>query len=157
MHVPSPLIDLEARLGYTFSDSSLLKTALTRQAYINENPNNAQDCMDPLATVGDAVLGAVVAARLYESGIRDKGTLTSEKIRGVNRDKTREFAKKFLLDEYIRWGKGEEKNRIWEQGNQAFDTAFEALIGAVFLDIRHTGGNGLAAVQDLLEGWEFFK
>jgi len=154
--VTASLPDLEARLGYTFSDRTLLVTAMTRQAFVNENPGDAQDSMDPLATVGDAVLGAVVASRLYERGIRDKGTLTSEKIRGVNRDRTRAFAIQFRLDEYIRWGKGEEKNRIWLLGNQAFDTAFEALIGAVFLDVRHKGEDGLLAVQGLLEGWEFF-
>lgn len=155
--MPAPLSDLEARLGYTFPDTTLLVTALTRQAYVNENPGTAPDSMDALATVGDAVLGAVVAARLYERGTHDKGELTREKIRGVNRDRTRAFAIRFRLDEYIHWGKGEEKNRIWEQGNQAFDTAFEALVGAIFLDVRHNGGDGLFAVQELLEQWGFFK
>ena len=149
--------ELETRLGYAFKNPSLLTAALTRQAYVNENPGTATDSMDALATVGDAVLGAVVAARLYERGTHDKGELTREKIRDVNRDRTRAFAIRFRLDEYIRWGKGEEKNRIWEQGNQAFDTAFEALVGAIFLDVRHDGGNGLFAVQELLEQWEFFK
>ena len=154
--MPSPLSKLETRLGFTIKDRTILDAALTRQAYINENPTAGNDCMDPLATVGDAVLGAVVATRLYESGIRDKGTLTSEKIRGVNRDRTRAFAEKFQLHEFIRWGKGEEKNKVWEQGSQAFDAAFEALIGAVFLDTRRQGKDGLAAVQVLLEGLKFF-
>jgi len=112
--------------------------------------------MDALATVGDAVLGAVVVARLYERGNHDKGTLTAEKIRGVNRDRTREFARTFRLEAYIRWGKGEGKNRVWEQGSQAFDTAFEALVGAVFLDAQRHSGSGLAAVTRLLENLKFF-
>ena len=113
--------------------------------------------MDPLATLGDAVLGTLVMYRLYENGSRDKGTLTTDKIRGVNRDRTRAFAEKFRLQQYIRWGKGEEKNQIWLQGNQAFDTAFEALIGAVFLDTRRNGSDGLAVVDQVLDGLHFFE
>jgi len=154
--MPAPLSDLETRVGYTFQDRTLLETALTRQAYVNENPAAGKDCMDPLATVGDAVLGAVVVTRLYGRGIRDKGALTTEKIQGVNRDRTRAFATRFRFEEYIRWGKGEGKNRIWLQGNQAFDTAFEAFIGAIFLDVRQNGGDGLFAVEKLLGDQRFF-
>jgi ribonuclease III len=147
---------LEKDIGYTFRDETLLEAALTRQSYINENPAAGKDCMDPLATVGDAILGALVVCRLYENGGRDKGTLTADKIRGVNRDRTRAFAEKFRLQHYIRWGKGEEKNQIWLQGPQAFDTAFEALIGAIFLDARRNGSDGLAVVDQVLDRIHFF-
>ncbi|MGB8219701.1 MAG: ribonuclease III domain-containing protein [Methanoregula sp.] len=149
--------DLQKEIGYTFSDETLLEDALTRQSYINDNHRDRKDCMDPLATVGDAVLGALVVYRLYEKGSRDKGTLTADKISGVNRDKTRAFAEKFRLQQYIRWGKGEEKNKIWLQGNQAFDTAFEALIGAIFLDAKRNGSDGLVAVDQVLDRMHFFE
>jgi len=148
--------DLEKDIGYIFHDETLLEDALTRQSYINDNHIARKDCMDPLATVGDAILGALVVYRLYEKGSRDKGTLTTDKIRGVNRDKTRAFAEKFRLQQYIRWGKGEEKNQIWLQGPQAFDTAFEALIGAVFLDAKRNGSDGLAVVEQVLDRIHFF-
>ena len=149
--------DLEKDIGYTFRDETLLEDALTRQSYINDNHIARKDCMDPLATVGDAILGALVVCRLYEKGSRDKGTLTTDKIRGVNRDRTRAFAEKFRLQQYIRWGKGEEKNQIWLQGNQAFDTAFEALIGAIFLDVQRSGGNGLDIAAQILNRIHFFE
>jgi ribonuclease-3 len=149
--------DLQKQIGYTFRDETLLEDALLRQSYINDNHIARKDCMDPLATVGDAVLGALVVSRLYEMGERDKGTLTTDKIRGVNRDKTRAFAEKFQLQQYIRWGKGEEKNQIWLQGTQAFDTAFEALVGAVFLDAQRSGGNALVAVEQWLDSLKFFN
>ncbi|MGA9087126.1 MAG: ribonuclease III domain-containing protein [Methanoregula sp.] len=149
--------DLQKQIGYTFRDETLLEDALTRQSYINDNHIARKDCMDPLATVGDAVLGALVVYRLYENGERDKGTLTADKIRGVNRDKTRAFAEKFHLEQYIRWGKGEEKNKVWSQGNQAFDTAFEALIGAVFLDTQNQGLNGIKEVERMLGKLNFFE
>jgi ribonuclease-3 len=149
--------NLQDQIGYTFRDETLLEDALTRQSYINDNHIARKDCMDPLATVGDAILGVLVVYRLYENGSRDKGTLTTDKIRGVNRDKTRAFAEKFRLQQYIRWGKGEEKNKIWLQGPQAFDTAFEALIGAVFLDAKRNGSDGLAVVDQVLDRIHFFK
>ena len=148
--------ELETAIGYPFCDKDLLVTALTRTMYANEHNGTVGGSMDALATVGDAVLGTVVVARLYENGTRDKGTLTQGKILGVNRDRTRAFATAFRLEEYIRWGKGEEKNRVWLQGNQAFDTAFEALIGAVFLDAKRSGRDGLAVVGNLLERIHFF-
>ena len=89
--------DLQKQIGYTFRDETLLEDALTRQSYINDNHIARKDCMDPLATVGDAALGALVVDPAHENGERDKGTLTADKIRGVNRDKTRAFAEKFHL------------------------------------------------------------
>jgi hypothetical protein len=85
--------DLEKDIGYTFHDETLLEDALTRQSYINDNHIARKDCMDPLATVGDAILGALAVCRLFENGGRDKGTLTTDKIRGVNRDRTRAFTR----------------------------------------------------------------
>jgi len=68
--------ELEAAIGYPFSDKDLLVTALTRTMYANEHNGTVGGSMDALATVGDAVLGTVVVSRLYENGTRDKGTLT---------------------------------------------------------------------------------
>jgi dsRNA-specific ribonuclease len=74
----------------------------------------------------------------------------------VNRDRTRAFAEQFRLEAYIRWGKGEEKNTVWLQGNQTYDTAFEALVGAVFLDAQRGGRDCLATVGELLAAQGFF-
>jgi ribonuclease-3 len=135
--------ELPQLIGYQFHELENLESALTRRAYLKENLSDNENHMDPLATLGDSVLSAVVVYTLYEKGNRQRGTLTADKILSVNRDTTRAFAKKHHLQRFIHWEKGEIKNEIWNQGNQAFDTAFEALIGAVFLDAQTHEGMGL--------------
>ena len=149
--------DLEKDIGYTFKDKTLLEDALTRQSYINDNHIARKDCMDPLATVGDAILGALVVYRLYEKGSRDKGTLTTDKIRGVNRNRTRAFAEKFRLQQYIRWGKGEEKNQIWLQGPRPSTPHSRPSSVRYFLTPRGTEATGWPLSNRSWTGYSFFK
>jgi ribonuclease-3 len=149
--------ELQELIGYQFHELENLESALTRRGYLKENLSNNENHMDPLATLGDAILSAVVVYALYEKGNRQKGTLTADKILSVNRATTRAFAKKHHLQRYIHWGKGEIKNEIWNLGNQAFDTAFEALIGAVFLDAQTHEGNGIAAVTKMLKRLKYIE
>ena len=50
--------DLEKKLGYFFSDSSLLSLALTHKSFSSKNNER-------LEFIGDAVLGYVIATDLY--------------------------------------------------------------------------------------------
>ena len=52
--------DLQKLIGYRFKSRKNLKDALTRGAYLNEHPSDKEKLMDPLATLGDAILDAVV-------------------------------------------------------------------------------------------------
>lgn len=149
--------NLQHLIGYSFQGPEILDAALTRRAYLNENPSKKENFMDPLATLGDAILSAVVVYKLYENGNRQMETLTVDKIRDVNRNNTRRFAENHHLQEYVHWGEGEKKNEIWRQGNKALDTAFEALIGAVFLDAQKRDYNGITIVKEMLERLNFFE
>ena len=57
---------LEARLGYTFRDRSLLENALMHSSYANENRARGYTSNERLEFLGDSVLGMVTAARLYQ-------------------------------------------------------------------------------------------
>ena len=149
--------DLQKLIGYRFKSPENLKDALTRGAYLNEHPSDKEKLMDPLATLGDAILDAVVVYKLYEEGNRKKGTLTIEKSKKVKREKTHGFAEKHQLQEYILWGEGEKKNKVWDAGNEALDTAFEALIGAVFLDAQENKKNGMKSVRKMLDKLKYFE
>ena len=52
---------------------------------------------------------------------------------------------------------GEKKNEEWIKGDQALDTVFEALIGAVFLDAQEHHGNGMIIVKKILEKLGYFN
>ena len=56
---------LEARLGYTFRDRSLLENALMHSSYANENRAHGCTSNERLEFLGDSVLGMVTATRLY--------------------------------------------------------------------------------------------
>jgi dsRNA-specific ribonuclease len=108
--------DLETFLDYDFQNPKIVEDARRRKAFLNENPAKDNECMDSLATIGDAVLDLVALARLYELGERTKGGLTEFKSRQVKRKITRDFAERNNLFEYIQWGQGELKQKNWMQG-----------------------------------------
>jgi len=149
--------ELQEFIDYEFKFPEILEEARTRKAYRNENSSRTKECMDPLATLGDAILDAIVICKLYEKGERRKGKLTENKIHNTKRKRTRAFAEKIELGKYIQWGKGEDQDEIWNKGDRALDTVTEALIGAIFLDAHKSGKNGLKTVQKFLEEKKFFE
>ena len=119
------------KLGYEFKDPSLLETALTHSSYANEFscPSNER-----LEFLGDALLGCMVSVLLYEKYPSytegDLSKIRSRVVSGVNFAK---YAEMLGLGEQIRLGKGEENTGGRErESNNA--NAFEALIGALYLD-----------------------
>jgi len=156
MHENAPLEKIQHVIGYEFQDPKILEAALTRRAFLNENPSDHENFMDPLATLGDAILATVVVYKSYNDGNRQKGSLTLEKILKVNRKNTRIVAEKHQLQKYIHWGKGEKQDECWNKGETALDAVFEALIGGVFLDSQRNKKNGMTEVEKMLDRLEFF-
>lgn len=119
------------KLGYEFKDPSLLETALTHSSYANEFscPSNER-----LEFLGDALLGCMVSVLLYEKyPSYTEGDLSKIRSRVVSGANFAKYAEMLGLGEQIRLGKGEESTGGRErQSNNA--NAFEALIGALYLD-----------------------
>lgn len=127
------ITQLYEAIGYTFDCEGLLRSALTRVAYAGELGIPKKNTMDRFAVLGDAALDTVIIESLLEAGEDDKGEITAKKIALVNMSVFRSIAESIHLPEYVYWGRGEEKNRIWENGRVAAE-CFEALAGAVYLD-----------------------
>lgn len=149
--------DLQKFIDYKFRFPEILEEALRRRAFTNEHKEENFECMDPLATLGDAVLDTIVVARLYRENNRSKEEITKKKIEQVRHERTRTFAEKNNLADYILWGKGEFEEMDTIRKGKAFDAVTEALIGAIFLDAEQRGWNGLKTVQEFLEKRKFFK
>src|SRR5436190_18331065 len=67
MHDSLPVAQTLCRtLGYAFGDGALLQAALVHTSYVNERPGRGLESNERLEFHGDAVLGVVVAHRLYE-------------------------------------------------------------------------------------------
>jgi len=146
--------DLQEETGYRFRNPELLKMALCHHpaasASFTKNPN----LMEPLATLGETILDAVITTRLYEKGDREKGTLTPEMIRKAKHARSRKFAEKTQFRKYIGWEN--EEGESWAQTNRALDTVFGAFTGAVYLDARRNRMDGMEVVRELLERWGYF-
>jgi ribonuclease-3 len=148
--------DLQVLIRYYFANPDILEKALTRRAYLSDLQLSLDMNMDPLATLGDAVLDVIVIQKLYEKGENKKGKITESKISQTRGERTQAFAKDHHLKEYIQWGKGEDKNEVSTKGLKALDAVTEALIGAVYLDAQKRGCNGMTVVREMLERMDFF-
>lgn len=149
--------DLQNLIKYYFANTELLEKALTRRASLSDSQLPLDENMDPLATLGDAILDVIVIQQIYEQGENKKGKITESKISQTRGERTQAFTKDHLLTEYVHWGKGEDKNKVQIKGPKALDTITEALIGAVYLDAQKRGCNGMMVVKEMLERMEFFK
>ncbi len=121
-------------LGVQMRDYSLLSRALTHRSYLNERPQDFLEDNERLEFLGDAVLDFIVGAYLYHRFPEmDEGGLTSLRAALVRTETLAEFARELGLGQFLRLGSGEAdsggRNR-----NHILCGAFEAVIGAVYLD-----------------------
>ena len=128
------LAALQQTLGISFNDPSLLEQALVHSSYVNEKPDIAAASNERLEFLGDAVLGLVVAERLYQDFPHSaEGELTRLRAALVRRDTLARIARTIKLGDYLYLGKGEEASGGRRKpANLA--GAFEAIIAAIFLD-----------------------
>jgi ribonuclease III len=118
---------LERRIGYSFAQPDLLAQALTHRSYGSVHNER-------LEFLGDGVLNCVVAAELYERfGALKEGELSRLRANLVRQNTLHQLAQELLLGEQLRLGEGEVKTGGAARPSILAD-AFEALVGAVFLD-----------------------
>jgi ribonuclease-3 len=134
MTQPKPAEKLAIEIGVNFSDSQLLQQALYHRSYLNEAPDREIESNERMEFFGDAVLGLIVSEKLYNDyPALSEGHLSQLRALLVRWDALAQAAQRIDLGSYLVLGRGEElsggRNR---PSNLA--GAFEALIGAAFLD-----------------------
>ena len=124
---------LEERIGYKFRNSLLLAEALTHPSLGHEAQRYHFD-YQRLEFLGDAVLQLVITEYLFRNfRIEAEGQLTKLRSRLVSREALRTHAAALDRGRYILMGRGEEGSGGRERTSTLAD-AFEALIGALYLD-----------------------
>ena len=124
---------LQTRMEYRFRDISLLRLALTHPSVAHEQGRLVQH-NQRLEFLGDAVLGLVLTRELYEKfPMVSEGPLTKARAQMINRRTLAEQARRLELQNDLILSRGEEAN-LGRSRASALADAFEALIGAVFLD-----------------------
>ncbi len=127
---------LDERLGLSFSNFSLLTAALTHRSYANEHLDGTED-NERLEYLGDAVLDFIVAEWSYRHfPEQPEGILTKIRAYLVQNDRLANFARTIDLGRALRLGRGE-KTTGGSHRDSVLGSAFEALLGAIFLDANY--------------------
>lgn len=122
------------RLGYHFADEGLLGLALTHRSASASNNER-------LEFLGDAVLGMVMAAAVFERRPEaGEGVLSRTRSRLVRGETLAALAREIGLGQLVRLGGGEARSG-GHQRTSVLANALEAVLGAVYLD------GGMAAAE----------
>jgi ribonuclease III len=124
---------LERRISYRFKDRGLLEQALTHRSRAAEDVSGAAD-NESLEFLGDAVLGFVVADRLFHQFPEyNEGQKSKIKAAVVSTQSLARHAEAIKLGDYLLLGRGEEKTGGRLKSALLADT-YEALVAAIYLD-----------------------
>ena len=128
------LKELEQKIGYKFSDFSLLERAMMHSSYTNERHLPKYRCNERLEFLGDAVLELVSSEFLFHAHPdMPEGELTKTRASMVCEPSLAFCARELKLGEYLLLGKGEDATGGRQRDSVTSD-AMEALIGAIYLD-----------------------
>lgn len=121
------------KLGFEFTDLDLLITALTHRSYVNEHKKSVQHHNERLEFLGDAVLELAVTEYLFTNFAEPEGILTSWRAALVRTESIGAAGDELGYGPLIRMSKGE-KNSSDRARLQMLANAFEAVIGAIYLE-----------------------
>ena len=117
-------------IKYKFKNVNLLLEALTHSSYANEHQLKSNERLEFL---GDAVLELAMSKHLFSIIDLDEGVLTKTRAKAVCEEALDLYANKINLSKYLFLGKGEESSGGRTRKAILAD-AFEAVLGAIFLD-----------------------
>jgi len=127
------LSSLEKSIGIKFNNKNLLQQALVHRSYLNENPKFHLKDNERLEFLGDAVLELVVTDYLYQNYPNPEGEMTNWRSALVNAKMLAKLAEQIGVNGHLLLSRGEAKD-TGRARQYILANAFEALIGAIYLD-----------------------
>jgi ribonuclease-3 len=127
---------LEAKLGHSFLDRSLLVRALTHRSYVSGHGATDPSALDNerLEFLGDSILGFLLSEWLCQHyPTWTEGRLSKAKAHAVGANHLHGVAQRLELGGYLQLGPGEEKTGGRHKKALLVD-ALEAVIAALYLD-----------------------
>ncbi len=119
-------------IGYDFKKKELLLEALTHRSYSVEKGFSYDN--QRLEFLGDAVIQIIITDYLFARyPAHDEGLLTKMRSALNQQSTLANFAKNISLGNFLKLGKGESKAKGNDRNSTLCD-AFEALVGAIYLD-----------------------
>lgn len=159
---PELLEELQGKIDYHFHDEKFLNWALTHSSYANEYKKQKIVYNERLEFLGDSILGLIVSEYIYTVYPNyPEGELTKLRATVVCEPTLSYLASNINLGRYMLLGKGEDatggRNRV-----SILADAFEALIGAIYLDGNMESAKSFVlehlkpVIEDAVNGIELF-
>lgn len=126
---------LEQSLGVSFLNKDTLRQALVHRSYLNEHADFPLGHNERLEFLGDAVVELVVTEYLYHNYENPEGDLTNWRASLVNADMMAGICEAFGVDDHLYLSRGESKDAKSKARRYILANAFEAIIGAIYLDL----------------------
>ncbi len=129
---PETHIDPAKKMGHVFRDEELLRQALTHRSYCGDKKGGSPSHNERLEYLGDAVVELVFSEYLYHTGL-DEAQMSRIRSLMVRGQELARAADGIGLGPHLLLGKGE-VGTGGRTKRSILAGAFEALIGAVYLD-----------------------
>lgn len=133
MDITSYAAFAKEKLAVDFQNPNLLLTAFTHRSYLNEHRSTVKEHNERLEFLGDAVLELVVTEYLYSNFREPEGILTNWRSSLVRTESISAAASKYGFEPLLRLSRGEKRGTDRARA-QILANAFEAVIGAIYLD-----------------------
>jgi len=131
---PINIEQIEAAIGYTFKDHSLLYMSLKHRSYSQAVEGNIDSSNERLEFLGDSVLNMVVSEAIYDENPEyQEGDLTKLKSTLVSKTSTAIAARNSGLNKFILLSDSEEEAGGRNRTSIIADS-YEAVLGAIYLD-----------------------
>lgn len=125
---------IQKEIGYKFKDKSLLVTSLKHGSFLQMTSEEKTFSYERLEFLGDAVLELIVSDFLYNKYPETlEGELTKMRSQIVSRKSLAKRGKEINLSDYILMSENEEATGGRDR-NSIISNAYEALIGAIYID-----------------------
>lgn len=120
---------LKSILGFYPKNAALYDQAFTHKSIVNEQQESDKVSNERLEFLGDAILGAIVAEFFFSKfPFEDEGFLTKIRSKLVSRSFLNQLSVDIGLDSFL------ETSANLNRSKSIYGDAFEALIGAIYLD-----------------------
>ncbi|MFZ2193713.1 MAG: ribonuclease III [Candidatus Moraniibacteriota bacterium] len=131
---------LAEKIEVKFNNLDLLKQAVTHRSYLNEHRDYKLEHNERLEFLGDAVLELVVTEHLYNNYSNPEGEMTNWRAALVCGEMLAKISKELGVEEYLMMSRGEAKD-MGRARQYLLANAFEAIVGAIYLDQKEEGYN----------------
>lgn len=132
-----PAIDLATRVGLDIRDPDLFARALVHSSFLHEHPDAVAGHNERLEFLGDAVVNLAISEAVYvRHPDDDEGLLSARRAAIVSTTGLARLANRIDLGPHLLLGEGEAQ-RGGRRRPSLLASAFEALCGAIYLDLGY--------------------